>query len=118
MNSTEPSPSRIALEGEITVDGDRSDFGYDALSKYVGKIIERTVNRGKDFRWGTYRFSFASDPATDEVKCTLDIQMNGDRFLSSIGYGKRSQTAFKDALRKVDDQIDDEASADRLDRIA
>lgn len=92
----------VPLTGEVIFEAVSQDENKKLVKKFVHRVLELRLEeiRG-EANWASYLVIFSPGQESEEVRCQVDIETDGNRAAFAVGYGQTPNLAFNDAVERM-----------------
>lgn len=93
---------RVPLTGEVIFEAVGLADNKKLLKKFVHRIFELRLEeiRG-EANWASYLVIFSPGQESEEIRCQIDLDTDGNRAAFAVGYGQSPNLAFNDAMERM-----------------
>lgn len=102
FQGNEAQENAVALTGEVIYESVAGAVDKKVMKRYIHRAILRHLREVPDHLiWASYLVIFSPGQESDETRCQVDIETDGERAGFAIGYGQRPNHAFGDAIDRL-----------------
>lgn len=92
----------VPLTGEVIFESVHQESSKKLLKKFVHRTLELRLEeiRG-EANWASYLVILSPGQESEEVRCQVDLDTDGNRAAFAVGYGQSPNLAFNDAVERM-----------------